>query len=76
MHRQYQDGDSTWKLQFMINRWSFYIGIVVLIGFISSAFKPIESFNHNWFYVDENEELLYQFLSEKPSDFIFSFIPF
>lgn len=76
MHRQYQDGDSTWKLQFMINRWSFYIGIVVLIGFISSAFKPIESFNHNWFYVDENEELLYQFPSEKPSDYINTSIPF
>ena len=76
MPRQYQDGDSAWKIHFMINRWSFYIGIVVIVGFISSAFKPLESLNHNWFYVSENEELLYQFPSEKPSDYINIKIPF
>ncbi len=76
MHCQYQDGDSTWKIHFMINRWSFYTGIVVIIGFISSAFKPPESISYNWFYVNENEELLYQFPSEKPSDYINITIPF
>ena len=76
MPRQYQDGDSAWKSHFMINRWSFYIGIVMIVGFISSAFKPLESLNHNWFYVSENEELLYQFPSEKPSDYINIKIPF
>ncbi|MBY0486986.1 MAG: peptidoglycan-binding protein LysM, partial [Flavobacteriaceae bacterium] len=76
MPRQYQDGDSAWKIHFMINRWSFYIGIVMIVGFISSAFKPLESLNHNWFYVSENEELLYQFPSEKPSDYINIKIPF
>lgn len=60
----------------MINRWSFYIGIAVIIGLISSAFKPPESMSYNWFYVNENEELLYQFPSEKPSDYINITIPF
>ena len=76
MHRQYQDGDSTWKLQFMINRWSFYIGIVIIIGFISSAFKPINTINQKWFHVSENEELLYQFPSEKPSDYFNQSLPY
>ncbi len=48
----------------------------MVVGFISSAFKPLESLNHNWFYVSENEELLYQFPSEKPSDYINKSIPF
>lgn len=48
----------------------------MIVGFISSAFKPLESLNHNWFYVSENEELLYQFPSEKPSDYINIKIPF
>jgi hypothetical protein len=76
LHRQYQDGDSAWKLQFMINRWSFYIGIVVVVGFISSAFKPINTLNQKWFHVSENEELLYQFPSEKPSDYINQSLPY
>jgi len=76
LHRQYQDGDSAWKLQIMIKRWSFYIGIFMIVGLISSAFKPIDSQNHKWFYVDANEELLYQFPSEKPSDYVALSLPF
>jgi len=70
LHRQYQDGDSAWKLQYMINRWSFYIGIIMIVGFISSAFKPSNNLEKKWFHVSEKEELLYQFPSEKPSDYI------
>jgi len=60
LHRQYQDGDSTWKLQIMFKKWLFYIGIIMIVGSISTAFKPIDSQNHKWFYVDSNEELLFQ----------------
>ena len=60
----------------MIKRWSFYIAIVVIVGFISSAFKPLNSKNHQWFYVDESEELLYQFPSEKPSDYVNLSLPY
>jgi hypothetical protein len=48
----------------------------MIIGFISSAFKPIESLNHKRLYVSEKEELLYQFPSEKPSDYIGQTLPF
>lgn len=64
------------KLQFMIKRWSFYIAIIMVVGFISSAFKPVNSQNQKWFYVDAGEELLYQFPSEKPSDYINLSLPF
>ena len=48
----------------------------MIIGFISSAFKPLESLNHKRLYVSEKEELLYQFPSEKPSDYIGQTLPF
>ena len=64
------------KLQFMIKRWSFYIAIIMVVGFISSAFKPVNSQNQKWFYVDAGEELLYQFPSEKFSDYINLSLPF
>ena len=48
----------------------------MIVGLISSAFKPIDSQNHKWFYVDANEELLYQFPSEKPSDYVALSLPF
>ena len=76
MHRQYQDGDSAWKLQFMIKRWAYYTGIILIVGLISTAFKPINSQNQQWFYVDANEELLYQFPSEKTSDYVNLSLPF
>jgi hypothetical protein len=60
----------------MINKWLFYIGIVLIIGFISSAFKPLESLNNKRFYVSEKEELLNQFPSENPSDYFHQTLPF
>lgn len=48
----------------------------MIVGFISTAFKPINSENHKWFYVDANEELLYQLPSEKPSDYVSLSLPF
>jgi len=76
LHRQYQDGDSTWKLQIMFKKWLFYIGIIMVVGSISTAFKPIDSQNHKWFYVDSNEELLFQFPSEKRSDYVALSLPY
>lgn len=48
----------------------------MIVGLVSSAFKPIDSQNHKWFYVDANEELLYQFPSEKPSDYVSLSLPY
>jgi len=53
----------------MINKWSFYIGIFVVVGFISTAFKPINTIKRKEFYVSEKEELGYQFPSLQSSDY-------
>ena len=60
----------------MIKRCIFYITIVVIVGFISLSFKPLNSKTHNWFYVDENEELNYQFPSLKSSDYVSLSLPY
>ncbi len=76
MHRQYQDGDSAWKIHFMIKRGLFYIGIALIVGFVSTAFKPLSSQEHQWFYVDKNEAILCEFPSKKSTDYISLNIPF
>ncbi len=60
----------------MIKRWAYYAVIIMIVGFISTAFKPINSEHQLWFYVDENEELLYQFPSEKSLDYVSHSLPF
>lgn len=60
----------------MLKKWSFYTGIVVIVGFFSTAFKPINSENHPWFYLDENSEYVYQFPSEKPDDYLNTKLPY
>ncbi len=60
----------------MLKKWSFYTGIAVIVGFFSTAFKPISSENHPWFYLDENSEHVYQFPSEKPDDYLNTKLPF
>lgn len=64
------------KYIFMLKKWSFYTGIAVIVGFFSTAFKPISSENHPWFYLDENSEHVYQFPSEKPDDYLNTKLPF
>ena len=64
------------KQIFMLKKWSFYTGIAVIVWFISSAFKPINSENHSWFYLDQNSEYIYQFPSEKPNDYLNIKLPF
>lgn len=76
MQSQYQDGDSTWKIHFMINKWSFYIVIFVVVGFLSTAFKSVNTLNKKEFLVSEKEELGYQFPSLKSSDYLNQFSPF
>ncbi len=64
------------KLHFMINRWTFYLGIIVIVGFISTAFKPKILQNYQWTDVDEHSELQYHLPSQKVSDYNFLFLPY
>ena len=69
MHRQYQDGDSAWKTHFMIKRGLFYIGILISVGFVSSAFEPYDTKTKSWLYVDDNEVYYCDYPSKYPSDY-------
>ena len=64
------------KQFYMLKKWSFYSGIALIVGFFSTAFKPVNSENHPWFYLDENSEYVYQFPSEKPDDYLNIKLPF
>lgn len=59
----------------MIKKWSFYTSLALIIGYLSSGFKPFELRNHNWFQVN-NEELAYLFPSKEQKDYINLNIPF
>lgn len=76
MPRKYQDGDSAWKVQFMIKRWLFYIGIALVVGFVSTAFKPHAFQDQQWFYVDNDEGIQYEFPSKNAADYLHLGIPF
>jgi len=76
LHRQYQDGDSAWKVHFMIKRCLFYIGIALIVGFVSTAFKPLSSKDNQWFNLGKGEVVLYEFPSKKTTDYINFGFPF
>jgi len=59
----------------MIKKWIFYTSLALIIGYLSSGFKPFELQNHNWFLA-EKEDLAYQFPSQQQSDYVSLNIPF
>jgi hypothetical protein len=59
----------------MIKKWSFYTSLVLIIGYLSSGFKPFELQNHNWFQ-SADEELAYHFPSKEQKDYVNLNIPF
>jgi hypothetical protein len=75
LHRQYQDGDSAWKLHFMLKKWMFYIGIALIVGFVSSAFKPLPSNKNQWFYNNKEEANRYVFPSKNTKEYLNLQIP-
>ena len=60
---------------FMIKKWIFYTSLALIIGYLSSGFKPFELQNHNWFLA-EKADLVYQFPSQQQSDYVSLNIPF
>ena len=60
----------------MIKKWAFYTIILLTVAFISTGFKPYNPQNHDWFHLNETEELLYVFPSLKPTDYPNLNIPF
>ena len=43
----------------MSKKWYFYSCIALIVGVISTGFKPYKFENLNWFYVNESDEVLH-----------------
>lgn len=60
----------------MIKKWSYYLGLVVLVAFLSLGFKSAELKKYDWFHVDENSTLECIVPSEDEIHFINFGFPF
>ncbi|TRX22968.1 peptidoglycan-binding protein LysM [Flavobacterium franklandianum] len=52
----------------MINKWSFYTSLTIIIAFLSSGFKPFKQDSNQWFLTDETEGAHYLFPSLKQEE--------
>jgi hypothetical protein len=62
--------------QFMINKWSFYTSLALIIAFLSSGFKSSELDSKEWFLINEKDGTHYLFPSQKQNDYTNLNIPF
>jgi hypothetical protein len=53
----------------MINKWSFYTSLTIIIAFLSSGFKPFKQDSNQWFLTDETEGTHYLFPSQKQEEY-------
>jgi len=60
----------------MIKKCIFYTSLIVIVTFLSFAFKPFEIKNRDWFYVNNSTETLYNFPSKEQKDYPNLNIPF
>lgn len=60
----------------MIKKCIFYTSLIIIVTFLSFAFKPFEIKNHDWFYVNNSNETLYNFPSKEQKDYPNLNIPF
>lgn len=60
----------------MIKKCIFYTSLIIIVTFLSLAFKPFELKNHDWFYVNNSDETLYNFPSKEQTDYPQLNIPF
>jgi hypothetical protein len=60
----------------MIKKWVFYSSLALLIGYLSSGFKPFDLKDHNWFQSDNQREISYLFPSKEPNDYANINVPF
>jgi hypothetical protein len=60
----------------MIKKWVFYSSLALLIGYLSSGFKPFDLKNHNWFLSNNQKEISYLFPSKEPNDYANLNVPY
>ena len=60
----------------MINKWTFYTSLTVIIAFLSSGFKPIDLDSNLWFLSKKTDGLHYLYPSQKLKDYTNLSVPF
>jgi len=60
----------------MIKKSIYYTSILLIVAFISSGFKPNNALISDWFRIDGNESLIYNFPSLKNNDYYAINVPF
>ena len=49
----------------MINKWSFYTSLTIIIAFLSLGFKPFDLDTNQWFLTNNTDGTHYLFPSQK-----------
>ncbi|WP_281337132.1 peptidoglycan-binding protein LysM [Flavobacterium eburneipallidum] len=60
----------------MINKWSFYTTLTIIVAFLSSGFKPFDLETNQWFFTDEKDGAHYLFPSQKQNEYTNLSVPF
>ncbi len=60
----------------MINKWSFYTSLTIIVAFLSSGFKPFDLETNQWFFTDETDGAHYLFPSQKQNEYTNLSVPF
>jgi hypothetical protein len=74
--RNFTTGQRFEEKQFMINKWSFYTSLTIIIAFLSSGFKPLDLDSNQWFLTNETDGTHYLFPSKKQNEYTSSNVPF
>ena len=70
MHRRnFLTGQRFEEKQFMINKWSFYTSLTIIIAFLSSGFKPFDIDSSQWFLTNDTDGTQYLFPSQKQNEY-------
>jgi hypothetical protein len=62
--------------QFMINKWSFYTSLTLIIAFLSSGFKPFDLDTNSWFLTKNTNGTHYLFPSPHQNEYTNDNVPF
>lgn len=74
--RNFLAGQRFEEKKFMINKWSFYTCLTVIVAFLSSGFKPIDLDSNLWFLSNKTDGLHYLYPSQKSKDYTDLNVPF
>ncbi len=60
----------------MINKWSFYTSLTIIIAFLSSGFKPFDLDANRWFLTKNTDGTHYLYPSQKQNEYTSTNVPF